>query len=70
MSKTVLYNIRIDLDTRKKFHLWCVENEITMADHLRKCIDDTLSGKIILSKEKRPHKKKEAELQDWLSEWD
>jgi hypothetical protein len=70
MSKTVLQNFRVDEDTRKAFHLWCIENETTMADHLRTCIDNTLSGKIELSKEKRPHKKKEAELKTWLSEWD
>lgn len=70
MPKTVLQNFRLDEDTRKAFHVWCIENEVTMADHLRKCIDETLSGKIQFTKEKRPHKKKEAELQNWLSEWD
>jgi|DEB0MinimDraft_4_1074332.scaffolds.fasta_scaffold169184_2 hypothetical protein len=72
MSKTVLTNFRIDADTYKKFRIWCMENDVTVSDHMRNIIDTTIAGEldVNLKKTRRPAKIKESELQDWLSEWD
>lgn len=72
MSKTVITNFRLDEETHKAFRIWCINNNTTLADHLRKLIDDTLEGKPYtnVGGKKRPFKKKESELNDWLKEWD
>ncbi|GEM_PF-3296560 len=68
MSSTTLVNFRIDAETHRAFKIWCIENNTTLADHLRKMIDDSLDGKAYAAP-KRPHKKKEADLSNWLEEW-
>jgi len=70
MTKTVLTNFRLDEETHKKFKIWCIENDTTLADYLRSTIDNTLAGKVNGISTKRPHKKKESELSTWLEEWD
>jgi len=70
-NRTILVNFRIDEDTRKALRIWCIENNISMADHLRRLIDDTLEGKTYATpkEEKRKAHKKEAELEAFLKEW-
>lgn len=70
-NRTILVNFRIDEETRKALRIWCVENNISMADHLRRMVDDTLEGKIYASpaNQKRKAHKKESELDDFLSQW-
>lgn len=63
-------NFRLDEETRKEIRIWCIEHNTTLADHLRRMIDDTLTGKIYTDPErKRKAEKKESELQDFLNEW-
>lgn len=70
-NRTILVNFRIDEETRKSLRIWCIENNISMADHLRRMVDDTLEGKIYAapSEEKRKAHKKQAELDEFLKEW-
>lgn len=37
-----LTNFRIEEDTRKDFHIWCIQNGTTIAENLRSHIDATL----------------------------
>jgi len=43
-----LTNFRIDENTRKSFHIWCIQNDTTIAENLRSHIDSTLGRKDIL----------------------
>ena len=45
-----LTNFRIDEDTRKSFHIWCIQNDTTIAENLRSHIDSVLDSKKTLSK--------------------
>ena len=38
-----LTNFRIDEATRKSFHIWCIQNDTTIAENLRSHIKDTLA---------------------------
>ena len=35
-------NFRIEKDTRRDFHIWCIQNGTTIAENLRSHIDATL----------------------------
>lgn len=37
-----LTNFRIDEDTRRDFHVWCIQNGTTIAENLREHISNTL----------------------------
>ncbi|MDB2312812.1 hypothetical protein N9V47_04065 [Luminiphilus sp.] len=39
-----LTNFLIDENTRRDFHLWCIQNGTTISDNLRTHIDDVLEG--------------------------
>ena len=39
-----LTNFRIDEDTRRDFHIWCIRNGTTIAENLREHIETTLRG--------------------------
>ena len=47
-SKTILTNFRLPPELRKQFHIYCVQNESTIANRLRQLIALDLSGKIDL----------------------
>ena len=53
---TALFNFRIDPETRKRFHIWCIENETTIADKLRSYIADELdrSSSKLMTQRKNP----------------
>jgi hypothetical protein len=38
-----LTNFRIDENTRKQFHIWCIRNGTTIGENLREHIQDTLA---------------------------
>jgi hypothetical protein len=40
-------NFRIDKDIRRDFHIWCIENDTTIAENLRSHIDNTLGRRDI-----------------------
>ena len=41
-----LTNFRIDEDTRRDFHIWCIRNGTTIAEHLRTHITETLENEV------------------------
>lgn len=41
-----LTNFRIDEDTRRDFHIWCIRNGTTIAEHLRTHINETLETEV------------------------
>ena len=41
-----LTNFRIDEDTRRDFHIWCIRNGTTIAEHLRTHINETLENEV------------------------
>ena len=45
-SKTTLTNFRLPIELRKQYHIYCVQNETSIANRLRQLIALDLSGKI------------------------
>lgn len=61
----VFTNIRLDKNMRKRYHLFCVQNDTTISERLRQHIADDLKIAAIQT----PSQKKR-ELNEWLkNEW-
>lgn len=63
---TVLTNFRIDEETRKRFHIYCIENNTNITERLRSYIATDLEDGTFRQKPLQPkdHNPTEAQ-QDW-----
>ena len=41
---TALTNFRIDPDTRRAFHIWCIQNDTSISARLRQLIEWDMKG--------------------------
>ena len=64
----VLMNFRLEEDLRKKFHIWCIQNETTIADRLRTHIQSDLHNERLNSREVLKKRVANREVLDWRDE--
>jgi hypothetical protein len=60
---TVLTNFRIDEETRKRFHIYCIQNNTNIAERLRSYIFTDLEDGSFRQKPIRPKENKNIETQ-------
>jgi len=63
---TALTNFRIDPDTRRAFHIWCIQNDTSISARLRQLIEWDMKGTLRFEQPKQ--KESAAKFFDQLSQ--
>ena len=65
---TTLTNFRIDPDTRRAFHIWCIQNDTSISARLRQLIEWDMKGTLKFEESKQTKKESAAKFFDQLSQ--
>ena len=65
---TALTNFRIDPDTRRAFHIWCIQNDTSISARLRQLIEWDMKGALRFEQPKQTKKESVAKFFDQLSQ--
>ena len=65
---TALTNFRIDPDTRRAFHIWCIQNDTSISARLRQLIEWDMKGTLKFEEFKQTKKESAAKFFDQLSQ--
>ena len=65
---TALTNLRIDPDTRRAFHIWCIQNDTSISARLRQLIEWDMKGTLKFEESKQTKKESAAKFFDQLSQ--
>ena len=65
---TALTNFRIDPDTRRAFHIWCIQNDTSISARLRQLIKWDMKGTLKFEESKQTKKESAAKFFDQLSQ--
>ena len=65
---TALTNFRIDPDTRRAFHIWCIQNDTSISARLRQLIEWDMKGTLRFEQPNQTKKESAAKFFDQLSQ--